>query len=167
MPAGGPHRLGTGRADRCRSPGDRRQPKIIDEARRVGTADISTLPDEDCCSLLAPPRAGTRAELPRLRSVERRIDLDEVVEALLDSLQTMAPGTGETAHHRASSGPRHPGSHRRLTTCRRPGAVSRARLVAGQRARLRPAGGPSAPAAGEVRRRRRGGGSVCCGRAVR
>ncbi|GAA3215191.1 hypothetical protein GCM10020256_16590 [Streptomyces thermocoprophilus] len=45
--------------------------EIIDEARRIGTAEISVLPDEDCCQLLAPPRATTRAALPRLRAVEK------------------------------------------------------------------------------------------------
>ncbi|MFF8828597.1 tRNA uracil 4-sulfurtransferase ThiI [Streptomyces sp. NPDC015131] len=66
--------------------------EIIDEARSIGTAGISVLPDEDCCSLLAPPRVSTRARLPQLRSVERRLDLDEVVEALLGSAQVLRPG---------------------------------------------------------------------------
>ncbi|MFD7537585.1 hypothetical protein [Streptomyces sp. NPDC059819] len=42
----------------------------IDEARTIGTADISALPDEVCCQLLSPPQASTRAVLPQLRSVE-------------------------------------------------------------------------------------------------
>ncbi|MFI8946082.1 THUMP domain-containing protein [Streptomyces sp. NPDC053750] len=57
-----------------------------------GTAGISVLPDEDCCSLLAPPRVSTRAGLPQLHSVERRLDLDEVVETLLDAAQVLRPG---------------------------------------------------------------------------
>ncbi|MFF0964695.1 tRNA uracil 4-sulfurtransferase ThiI [Streptomyces sp. NPDC003703] len=66
--------------------------EIIDEAGRVGTAEISVLPDEDCCQLLAPPRASTRAGLPQLRAVERRLDLDEVTAALLESARVMLPG---------------------------------------------------------------------------
>ncbi|MFF0502118.1 tRNA uracil 4-sulfurtransferase ThiI [Streptomyces fimicarius] len=73
----------------------REKQEIIDEARSIGTADVSVLPDEDCCSLLAPPRVTTRAGLPRLRLVERRLDLDEVVEALLDSAQVMRPDVEE------------------------------------------------------------------------
>ncbi|MFE6773087.1 tRNA uracil 4-sulfurtransferase ThiI [Streptomyces fimicarius] len=69
--------------------------EIIDEARSIGTADVSVLPDEDCCSLLAPPRVTTRAGLPGLRLVERRLDLDEVVEALLDAARVMKPGAEE------------------------------------------------------------------------
>ncbi|MFD4608997.1 tRNA uracil 4-sulfurtransferase ThiI [Streptomyces sp. NPDC058440] len=73
----------------------REKQEIIDEARSIGTADISVLPDEDCCSLLAPPRVSTGARLPHLRSVEKRIDLEEVVEALLDSAQVLRPGEDE------------------------------------------------------------------------
>ncbi|MCX4672983.1 tRNA 4-thiouridine(8) synthase ThiI [Streptomyces sp. NBC_01381] len=69
--------------------------EIIDEARAIGTADISVLPDEDCCQLLAPPRVTTRAGLPQLRAVEKRIDLDEVVGVLLDHVQVMLPGADE------------------------------------------------------------------------
>ncbi|MCF2130940.1 tRNA 4-thiouridine(8) synthase ThiI [Strepomyces sp. STD 3.1] len=65
--------------------------EIIDEAASIGTAEISVLPDEDCCSLLAPPRVSTRAGLPQLRSVEKRLDLDEVVEALVASAQVHRP----------------------------------------------------------------------------
>ncbi|MFI5663668.1 tRNA uracil 4-sulfurtransferase ThiI [Streptomyces sp. NPDC051684] len=69
--------------------------EIIDAARAIGTAEISVLPDEDCCQLLAPPRVSTRAALPQLRSVEKLIDLDEVVATLLDRVQVMVPGADE------------------------------------------------------------------------
>ncbi|MCL7490313.1 tRNA 4-thiouridine(8) synthase ThiI [Streptomyces sp. MCA2] len=66
--------------------------EIIDEARSIGTAEISVLPDEDCCKLLAPPRVSLRAGLTGLRSVEKRLDLDEVVDGLLRDVQIMYPG---------------------------------------------------------------------------
>ncbi len=69
--------------------------EIIDEVASIGTAGISILPDEDCCSLLAPPRVSTRAGLPQLWSVEKRLDLDEVVEALLGAAQVLRPGGAE------------------------------------------------------------------------
>ncbi|MFB7471369.1 tRNA uracil 4-sulfurtransferase ThiI [Kitasatospora sp. NPDC056184] len=69
--------------------------EIIDQARALGTAAISVLPDEDCCSLLAPPRVSTGAPIGRLKAVERRLDLDEVVEALLANVQVMRPGQEE------------------------------------------------------------------------
>ncbi|MFF2650765.1 tRNA uracil 4-sulfurtransferase ThiI [Streptomyces sp. NPDC058045] len=71
--------------------------EIIDEARTIGTAGISVLPDEDCCQLLAPPRVSLRARLPELAAVEKRLDLDELVAALLEHTQVMTPGAEETA----------------------------------------------------------------------
>ncbi len=78
--------------------------EIIDEAVSIGTAGISVLPDEDCCSLLAPPRVSTRAGLPQLHSVEKRLDLDEVVEALLGAGQVLRPGADAEEVPAASDG---------------------------------------------------------------
>ncbi|EID55709.1 tRNA uracil 4-sulfurtransferase ThiI [Saccharomonospora xinjiangensis] len=66
--------------------------EIISEARRIGTAEISKLPDEDCCSLLAPPRVATRTTPSQLVNVERRMDLDELVPKLLADVQVHVPG---------------------------------------------------------------------------
>lgn len=65
--------------------------EIIAQARLIGTADISKLPDEDCCSLLAPPRVATRSTTAELAGVERRLDLDELVPKLLADVQVLAP----------------------------------------------------------------------------
>ncbi|WP_037362318.1 tRNA uracil 4-sulfurtransferase ThiI [Amycolatopsis orientalis] len=65
--------------------------EIIDEARRIGTAEISVLPDEDCCSLLAPPRAATRTTPDRLAAIERRLGPDDLAETLLESARILEP----------------------------------------------------------------------------
>ncbi len=67
--------------------------EIIGEARRIGTAEISTLPDEDCCSLLAPPRVATRTTPAQFERVERRLDIDELVPKLLADVQVHVPGS--------------------------------------------------------------------------
>lgn len=66
--------------------------EIIDEARALGTADVSVLPDEDCCSLLTPRQVSTRARVPDLQRVERRLELDELVEELLAGAWSLEPG---------------------------------------------------------------------------
>ncbi|RCG22366.1 tRNA 4-thiouridine(8) synthase ThiI [Streptomyces reniochalinae] len=68
--------------------------EIIDEARTLGTADVSVLPDEDCCSLLAPRQVTTSARVTDLRRVERRLELDELVGELLAGAWPLEPGTG-------------------------------------------------------------------------
>jgi thiamine biosynthesis protein ThiI len=61
--------------------------EIMAEARRIGTLEISELPDEDCCTLLTPRRAETRAKIDDLRQIERRLDAEELAVRLADSIQ--------------------------------------------------------------------------------
>ncbi|MCT9930155.1 tRNA 4-thiouridine(8) synthase ThiI [Planotetraspora sp. A-T 1434] len=61
--------------------------EIIAEARRIGTLEISELPDEDCCTLLAPRSAETRAKIEDLKQIERRLDAEDLAAQLADSIQ--------------------------------------------------------------------------------
>ncbi|WP_199433400.1 tRNA uracil 4-sulfurtransferase ThiI [Qaidamihabitans albus] len=63
--------------------------EIIAESRRLGIAEISALPDEDCCSLLTPPRVATRTTVAQLEGVERRLPFDDLVRAVLDEAQVL------------------------------------------------------------------------------
>lgn len=65
--------------------------EIIDTARHIGTAEISSLPDEDCCSLLTPPHVATRSTSAQLQTVEERADTAEIIEKLLARVQVMSP----------------------------------------------------------------------------
>jgi thiamine biosynthesis protein ThiI len=71
--------------------------EIMADARRIGTLQISELPDEDCCTLLTPRRAETHAKIADLRQIEKRLDAEELAVRLADSIQeykieTDAPG---------------------------------------------------------------------------
>ncbi|MFC7382952.1 tRNA uracil 4-sulfurtransferase ThiI [Sphaerisporangium rhizosphaerae] len=61
--------------------------EIMAEARRIGTLQISELPDEDCCTLLTPRRAETAAKIADLRQIEKRLDAEELAVQLADSIQ--------------------------------------------------------------------------------
>ncbi|GLX06575.1 tRNA uracil 4-sulfurtransferase ThiI [Microbispora sp. NBRC 16548] len=61
--------------------------EIMAEARRIGTLEISELPDEDCCTLLAPRQAETRAKIEDLKQIERRLDAEDLAAQLADSIQ--------------------------------------------------------------------------------
>ncbi|AXK31603.1 tRNA 4-thiouridine(8) synthase ThiI [Streptomyces armeniacus] len=65
--------------------------EIMAEAARIGTADISRLHDEDCCSLLVPPRVTTRAAPAALARLERRTDPDATVDRLLARTRVLLP----------------------------------------------------------------------------
>jgi tRNA uracil 4-sulfurtransferase len=66
--------------------------EIIAAARAIGTLAISELPDEDCCSLLLPPRAETKARIGDLRRIEARVDADDLAEELAAAAQEYSPG---------------------------------------------------------------------------
>ncbi|MCD0450964.1 tRNA 4-thiouridine(8) synthase ThiI [Actinocorallia sp. API 0066] len=68
--------------------------EIMDAARRIGTLSISELPDEDCCTLLAPRRPETAAKIADLRQIEKRLDAEELAEQLADSVQLHTPAYG-------------------------------------------------------------------------
>ncbi|MBS4726968.1 tRNA 4-thiouridine(8) synthase ThiI [Mycobacterium sp. SM1] len=61
--------------------------EIMDEARRLGIAEIAALPDQDCCQLFLPPRVATRTCAKRLARIEARGGLDTLVDEALDRLQ--------------------------------------------------------------------------------
>lgn len=69
--------------------------EIMAQARKIQTLAISELPDEDCCSLLAPRRAETRAKIEDLRQIEKRLDAEELAEQLAASVQEHRPACGD------------------------------------------------------------------------
>ncbi|MFV2176553.1 tRNA uracil 4-sulfurtransferase ThiI [Actinomadura sp. LOL_016] len=71
--------------------------EIMDQARRIRTLSISELPDEDCCTMLAPRRAETRAKIEDLRQIEKRLDVGELADQLAASVQEHRPVYGDTA----------------------------------------------------------------------
>lgn len=53
--------------------------EIIDQARRIGTFDISSIPDQDCCQLFVPKHPATKAELTDVEQAEAHYDAKEMV----------------------------------------------------------------------------------------
>lgn len=71
--------------------------EIMDEARRLRTLSISELPDEDCCTLLTPRRVETHARIDDLKQIERRLDVEELAERLVETAQLYKPETAAAA----------------------------------------------------------------------
>ncbi len=70
---------------------DRDKSEIVEEAQRLGTFETSILPDEDCCTLLAPRRAVTWTDPKPLIELERRVDVEAVVDGLVEQALLMWP----------------------------------------------------------------------------
>lgn len=65
--------------------------EIVDEARRIGTRDVSVLPDEDCCTMITPPRVQTSTSTHQLRRIEQRADIEDWIGKLLANAQVLEP----------------------------------------------------------------------------
>lgn len=61
--------------------------EITADAQRIGTYDISIVPDEDCCTLFTPRFPSTRAPLAAVEAAEREIDVVALVAAAVEAAE--------------------------------------------------------------------------------
>jgi thiamine biosynthesis protein ThiI len=59
--------------------------EIIDQARRIGTFDISTIPDQDCCQLFVPKHPATKARFADVEQDETKFDVNELIRHGIDN----------------------------------------------------------------------------------
>jgi len=62
--------------------------EIIAEAIRIGTFEISIIPDQDCCQLFTPRNPETHARRWQVEEAETKLPLDEMVRAAVESTVT-------------------------------------------------------------------------------
>lgn len=54
--------------------------EIVDQARRIGTFEISSIPDQDCCQLFVPKHPATKARLTDVQEDEAKVDVKALVQ---------------------------------------------------------------------------------------
>ena len=54
--------------------------EIIEQARRIGTYEISILPDQDCCQLFVPKHPATKSTLEQIRRAERALPIESMIK---------------------------------------------------------------------------------------
>ena len=54
--------------------------EIIGYARRIGTYEISCMPDEDCCQLFMPSHPATRSHASDFETIEQKLPCEELIE---------------------------------------------------------------------------------------
>ncbi len=54
--------------------------EIIEQARRIGTYDVSIIPDQDCCQLFIPKRPAVRTTPEELEKVEKTLDVGKLIK---------------------------------------------------------------------------------------
>jgi len=57
--------------------------EITSEACAIGSFEVSTLPDQDCCQLFVPRSPAVAAKLAELQAAEAALDVDGLVDAAL------------------------------------------------------------------------------------
>ena len=61
--------------------------EITTEARRIGTFEVSTLPDQDCCQLFVSRSPATAATLDEVHAAEEQLDIPALVQAAVAGLE--------------------------------------------------------------------------------
>jgi len=61
--------------------------EITDQARAIGTYEISILPDQDCCQLFIPAHPATRSRLDEVVAAERQLDVDRLVQTAVEEAE--------------------------------------------------------------------------------
>ncbi len=59
--------------------------EIIDQARRIGTFEISSIPDQDCCQLFVPKHPATKARFRDVEEDETKLDVRELLRYGLEN----------------------------------------------------------------------------------
>jgi thiamine biosynthesis protein ThiI len=61
--------------------------EIVQQARALGSYEISILPDQDCCSLFAPRHPATFSNLEEVRRAESCLAVERLVQMALDQIE--------------------------------------------------------------------------------
>ena len=64
--------------------------EIVQQARALGTYDISIIPDQDCCRLFVPRHPATFSSLDEVRAVESQLPIEKLVQMGLDQMEIQA-----------------------------------------------------------------------------
>lgn len=62
---------------------------ITEQARHIGTYDISKIPDEDCCSLFVPKHPAVKTSSSLLEKIETRLDTELIINEAIKDIEIM------------------------------------------------------------------------------
>jgi thiamine biosynthesis protein ThiI len=61
--------------------------EIVEQAGRLGSFEISIIPDQDCCQLFTPKHPATRATRVAVEEAESRLPIDEMVARAVEQAE--------------------------------------------------------------------------------
>ncbi|OGB98926.1 MAG: tRNA 4-thiouridine(8) synthase ThiI [candidate division NC10 bacterium RIFCSPLOWO2_12_FULL_66_18] len=77
--------------------------EIVQQARALGTYDISIIPDQDCCRLFVPRHPATFSSLDEVRAVESQLPIEKLVQMGLDQMEIQAFEFPESSRQNSAS----------------------------------------------------------------
>jgi thiamine biosynthesis protein ThiI len=63
--------------------------EIINFSKKIGTYQISILPQEDCCTLFTPKHATAKGNLKEIEEIEKRLNLKKLIEKTKKEIQIL------------------------------------------------------------------------------
>jgi len=60
---------------------------IMEQAKKIGTYDISKLPYEDCCSLFVPKHPKTKARIAEVEFIEKDFNINKLAEGARSKIE--------------------------------------------------------------------------------
>jgi thiamine biosynthesis protein ThiI len=61
--------------------------EIVEQAGRLGSFEISIVPDQDCCQLFTPKHPATRATRPAVEAAESCLPIEEMVKEAVEQAE--------------------------------------------------------------------------------
>ena len=59
--------------------------EIIDQSRRIGTFEVSSIPDQDCCQLFVPKHPATKARFIDVEEDETKLDVKDLLRFAMEN----------------------------------------------------------------------------------
>ena len=63
--------------------------EIIDFSKKIGTYEISILPQEDCCTLFTPKYATAKGNLKEIEKIEKKLNLKKIIDKTSKEIQVL------------------------------------------------------------------------------
>ena len=63
--------------------------EIIDFSKKIGTYEISILPQEDCCTLFTPKHATAKGNLKEIEKIEKKLNLKKIIDKTSKEIQVL------------------------------------------------------------------------------
>lgn len=60
---------------------------IIAQAKKIGTFDISIIPEEDCCTVFLPKNPATKPQIEKIYQEEKLLDIDGLIRQVMKNIE--------------------------------------------------------------------------------